>query len=455
MAFNARPATRTCQTIAVIPLGGAPLVKRLERAAAGYGPAIVVDAALVDREVGAGAAQAVPGTAIASRVNDWLDRVEASHDTVLLVGGGRRWTARCLGVTDEVVAVVGADRVPLPPRFNGRVVISRSGDRPSTGAAAWFDDVAPSRVHHVDAASAADVGRLFRALRGESIGLVLGGGGAKGLAHLDVLRALETCGVTVDAVGGTSIGALAGATLAMGWDHTERVSRSVSNLVETRRLLGWTLPLASLTSATKLTRILRSDAFFGKTNIEDLALPYFAVSASFTTGEAVIHDRGPLWLATRASTSLPGIMPPVPLDGDLLVDGGVVNNVPVDVMRERVPGRTIAANLRAQEAEPVATASFGPSLSGWRILGSRLLARHEPIRLPGPATMMLRAKELGSKGAHDDRLALADLLIEPPVDGVDNLDFRAALPLIDRAYAHTCAQLEAWLATADAQTAVA
>lgn len=449
--FNGRTAQRTCQTVAIVPLGGAPIVKRLERAAADHGPVIVIDAARINREVGAGAAAAVPGTALASRVNAWLDRVEAAHATVLLVGGGRRWTARCLRGADEAIAVVGAERASLPPRFSGRVVISRAGGRPSHDASSWFDEVPPSRVHHVDASSSTDVSRLTRALRGQSFGLVLGGGGARGLAHLGVLRALETCGITVDAIGGTSIGALAGATFAMGWDHDERLSRSVSNLVETRRLLGWTLPLASLTSATKLTRILRSDAFFGETNIEDLALPFFALSASFTTGDAVIHDRGPLWLAARASTSLPGIMPPVPIDGDLLVDGGVVNNVPVDVMRERLPGRTIAVNLRARVAEPVATSSFGPSLSGWRILASRMMKRHEPIRLPGPATMMLRAKELGSKGAHDDRLALADLLIEPPVDGVDNLDFRAALPLVDRAYAHTCDQLETWLATADAQ----
>jgi predicted acylesterase/phospholipase RssA len=275
---------------------------------------------------------------------------------------------------------------------------------------------------------------------------VLGGGGARGLAHLGVLRAFETCGVPIDAIGGTSIGALAGAGYAMGWSHEDRLRHATKDLIEVRRLFAPTLPLVSLTSASRLTRALRSNAMFGDVAIEDLPFPFFALSASFRRGDAVVHDRDALWLAVRASCSLPGIMPPVPVGDDLLVDGGVVNNVPVDVMLERLPGRALAVNLRA-DAEPLPAATFGASLSGWRVLASRL-GRRDAIRLPGPATMMLRAKELGGRGPHDERLALADLLIEPPVDGVDSLDFRAGLSLVDRAYAHACERIEGWLAGA-------
>jgi hypothetical protein len=79
-------------------------------------------------------------------------------------------------------------------------------------------------------------------------------------------------------------------------------------------------------------------------------------------------------------------------------------------------------------------------LSGWRVLAHRM--RRRPLRLPDPATTMLRAKELTAWAAHEDRLTMADLVIEPPVDGVDNLRFAAALPLVERAYEDTMRMLE-------------
>jgi predicted acylesterase/phospholipase RssA len=272
---------------------------------------------------------------------------------------------------------------------------------------------------------------------------VLGGGGARGFAHLGALRAFEEQGVPIDVVGGTSIGALAGALWAIGLGADERDRLAIEKLAGTRSLIGWTLPIASLSSAKKLTQMLQSDDLFGDADIEDLPNPYFAVSASYSTGQPVVHESGSLWFAARASISLPGIMPPVWRDGDLLVDGGVVNNVPVDLMRARVAGTVFAVNLRGATRRG-ALSSFDPTISGWRLLADRLHPRREAVRLPGPAAMMLRSKELGGKQAHASRLALADLVLEPPVDGVDNLDFKSGRNLIEPAYRATCEALEAW-----------
>lgn len=231
-----------------------------------------------------------------------------------------------------------------------------------------------------------------------------------------------------------------GAFAALGWSDEQRMATSKEGFVDTRRLIGYTLPLLSLSSSKKLTRLLRH--YVGDTRIEDLPVPFFCVSANYSTGEAEVHDRGPLWWALRASISLPGVLPPVFASGHLLVDGGVVNNLPVDVMRSRQAGSVIAVDLRNQPGARTIP-QFDPTLSGWALLGRRLHPRRRSLHLPGPAATMLRAKELGGKDAHRLRRAAADLLLEPPVGGIDSMDFRAALPLAEHAYDYTLGMLEA------------
>jgi predicted acylesterase/phospholipase RssA len=315
------------------------------------------------------------------------------------------------------------------------------GDGSGDATSPWLVGRSVRAWHHIGD-SKADLDRLARRLAGQATGLVLGGGGARGFAHLGVLRALQQTGVEVDAVGGSSIGGVMAAFLAMGWDDATRVRKAMAAFVETRRLIGLTLPVVSLSSARRLTRLLQDDDNFGAASIEDLHLPFFSVSARMSDGAAVVHDRGPLWWALRATVSIPGVLPPVFDNGDLLVDGGALNMLPVDVMRSRMDGRVIAVELRGQAPTRRPT-PFDPAISGWTALSRRLRPHGSPLRLPGPAATVLRAKDLAGKQAHRERVAAADVLLRPPIDGVDTLDFRAAPPLIDAAYRYTVEALEA------------
>lgn len=450
-AQHAPPAPVDVRSTALVPASGldrdilAGVAHRLADALRAHGSTIVVDAPRVDAEVGPGAANALPGRPGATAVSAWLDRVELAHRHVVLVaGGGRRWDGRCRAAATTTVVVTDRAHSGDDMRGDALVVVARRGGPPPAGVAGTWRDAGADRVLHLDLHRREEVERLARVVAGTSVGVVLGGGGAKGFAHLGALRAFTACGIPIDHIGGTSIGALFGALWAKGLDHDTCDELAMEKLTRSRRLVGWTLPIVSLSSARTLTTMLRSEELFGADEIADLPNPYFAVSASMTTGRAVVHDRGPLWLATRASISLPGIMPPVAVDGELLVDGGVVNNVPVDVMRERVEGTVIAVNLRG-DAPTTPTAAFDPSLSGWRVLIDRLHPRRDALRLPGPATMLLRAKDLGGAQAHEARLATADLVLEPPVAGADNLDFRSGAALAGPAYDATCAALTAWL----------
>jgi NTE family protein len=170
--------------------------------------------------------------------------------------------------------------------------------------------------------------------------------------------------------------------------------------------------------------------------IEDLPVSFFCVSTSLTLAEEVIHERGPLWAAVRASLALPGIWPPVYAAGDLLIDGGAIDNVPVDVMRRRLGSGSIVAVDVSPEVEPLTVAPFAPGLSGWRVLGRRLNPFVPAPPVPAIADVLIRSTGL-SRVRHrratvdDDRV---DLVLRPPVAGLGVLDFTGGIALIEAGY---------------------
>jgi predicted acylesterase/phospholipase RssA/CRP-like cAMP-binding protein len=400
-----------------------------------------VDAEAADRELGAGAAQRGPGDPGRGELTGWLAAVERGHDYVIYQAetADTAWSRLCLGQADVVLLVAAADGDPALGPVEARALATPSlrcelallhPGQPS-GTARWLDARDVADFHHLHADRYEKIARLARMITGAGCGLVLGGGGPRGFAHLGVIRALEEAGVPIDVVGGTSIGAIVGALCARGLDDAERV-RALSQGIG--RLVTLTLPLVSVSSGRRVDRLLAER--IGPGPIEDLPTPFFCVSASLTRAEEVIHDRGPLSPAVRASLSLPGIFPPVYADGDLLVDGATLNNVPADVMRGRVGrGSVIAVDL-TPEVEPVTFAAFGPGLSGWRVLGRRLNPLRSAPPVPGIGYILTRSPSLSQvrhrRAARDgDRI---DLLLTPPVEGLGALDFKGAGPLIEAGY---------------------
>jgi predicted acylesterase/phospholipase RssA len=172
--------------------------------------------------------------------------------------------------------------------------------------------------------------------------------------------------------------------------------------------------------------------------IEDLPRPFFCISANLTRAEAVIHERGVLWHAVRASLSLPGIFPPVYADGDLLIDGGALDNVPVGTMRARVGSGSVIAVDLAPEVEPMTAAPFDPGLSGWRVLVSRLNPLATAAKMPSVIDILSRST--GLSGVRHQRATLTDdqvdLLLHPPISGLGALDFKGGVALIETGYRH-------------------
>jgi predicted acylesterase/phospholipase RssA len=436
-----RPSfARSIAVVGLTPNAGADLAGELATALTSYAPAIRVTKDDVDRDLGAGASEITTDDPRNGAVLAWLQRVEQDHPFVVfdVHAGPGPWTDRCVRQADLVLLV--ADARGRPPRLQVVQSLARRElvllhdavtVRPS-GTAAWLSAFPVAAHHHLRAKDPAGIARLARAVAGRSVGVVLSGGGARGAAHLGVLRALDEEGVPVDAVGGASIGALVASFYAAGFDHDTRVAK-VLNGFHRSEVLRPTLPVVSMSSSARTTRRLARE--LEGTRIEDCWTPFFCVSANISRAELVVHDRGEAWRAVRASISLPGIFPPVFQEGDLLVDGGVLDNLPVDVMRQRLPAARVLGVELFRAVDLRVERRFEPTVSGWRALVGRL-------GIPSPATVLMRSSELQSVRVRREVLADADVLLRPPVGGYSLLDFDSVRPLVDSSYRWAKQELE-------------
>jgi predicted acylesterase/phospholipase RssA/CRP-like cAMP-binding protein len=438
---------RTITVVGVAsPRGEAAFVEALIAALSREGPTTKLDVATIETMLGPGAADVDLNAA--GELLAVLDRVERANRFVVYHTdpGHPAWTDRCLRHADRVLLVVDADsshiREPAPSLHHccpcAVVVLHDRSDRPPRATAATLDALPPGRHYHVRRGDDADVRRVARQLSGGAVGLVLGGGGARGFAHLGVVRAFETAGVPIDAVGGTSVGALMGALVAWGLDHPTRVDRA--HRFVAGRLTIPTLPILAATSARRVTQRLQHPDYAGDRDIADCWLPFFCVSTNLSTARPFVHRRGPAWQALRASISLPGLMPPVCTeDGELLVDGGLVDDLPVDVMAPLLDGgRVVAVDLGISSDFRVQQ-RFDPNFSGWRVLARRLNPWGPRFDAPNLLTTLLRAKEVASHESLElKRSAHAvTLLVRPPVEGFGGFDFRNVDVLTERSYRYT------------------
>jgi NTE family protein/lysophospholipid hydrolase len=274
---------------------------------------------------------------------------------------------------------------------------------------------------------------------------VLGGGGARGLSHVGALRAIDEAGIPVDAIGGTSMGAVVAAARATGLDHQAMHEACKRYFVEGGSLLDFTFPVVALTAGRRISR--RLAAFFGDARIEDLLLTYFCVSSNLTRAEAVVHREGIVWKQLRASISLPGILPPVFREGDLLVDGAVTNNLPVDVMKELCHGGCVIALDVTPPVDLTHKEPFPEGLSGWRVLGRRLNPFMKKVEVPPLASVLMRTTLLGSASKQNLMARQADLVIRPPLEQFGLLEFKSYEQIVEIGYKHALEELEAWSAS--------
>ncbi len=434
----------------------APLVAELQK----LGPAIGLQAERVDAVLAKpGIAESVPGDPAYIRLQQWLHDTEESHRFLVYRTDDRhpQWTERAIRQSDHVVFFADASRDPALRNVERTIRRVQSGraqrvslvlwhgrdvERPS-GTARWLEGRDVEAVYHVREGDGGSFARLARLLAGCPLGIVFGGGGARGFAHLGVLRALEELGIPVDIIGGASIGAAVTGPTAQGQriaEATEVIRRNF------RSLLDYTLPLASLLSGRRISAAIQGQ--FGSWDIEDLWIPYYCVSTSLTTARVVVHRRGSLARAVRASVAIPGVLPPVPEGQDLLVDGGVLNNLPLDVMREQNPtGPVIAVHVVPRQG-PRAKADFGLAVSGWRLFFGRLVPWRKRLPVPDVVTTILRSIFVGGEPEVARMLdgGLSDLHLNINASGIGLLAFETVTEVEKIGYEAALEPLRRWLA---------
>ena len=390
-------------------------------------------------------------------LSEFIQDAETGHDYLLLEtdGDDSRWTRRALCLADRIVVVmsanphddelrrVGAILAAAPPHIRVErwlaVVHPTEAARPS-GAAALADRFGCDRVANLRSGSVADLRRLARLVSGNGTGLVLGGGGARGFAHLGVWRALMDLGVDVDAIGGASIGAPLGAGMALQIASGDLVPMATELFHD---LLDYTVPVVSLIKGQRITASITK---LFAVDLRELWLQYFCVSTNLTRSTVEVHDRFDAATAIRASVAIPGVLPPVPFNGDLLVDGGVLNNLPCDVMRASGMVRRIIAVDLSPPVGPSAKDDFGLSVSGWKALRAQFGSGQ--VRYPGLVAILMRAMVAGSVRDRDRMLveSTVDCYLNLDLRGVQLLDFERVKEVADRGYETARPRLEAWLA---------
>lgn len=451
---------RRIATVAVVPLGddvpAAEITARIATALRAFGSTLHVHRRLLKETLGFKAtALDDPDDPATLRLAAWLDEQEQQRRFVVYQADPTRsaWTRKCTRQADLILFAAQAGKAPdgialeqtqdERPEMKLRKVLlllHPDGSRRPRDTGGWLDHLGLDRHLHLRLDRPGDVDRLARLIAGRAVGVALGGGGARAFAHIGVLRALKEAGIEIDGIGGTSQGSLIAAQHAMGWDWRTMIERNRRIFLEGKPHRGFTLPLVSVLSRRPRTLL---EEIFADLEIEDLWLSYFAVSASLTNARQKIHQRGAVSDAVFASMAVPGVAAPAVSHGELLVDGGILNNLPGDVVRRLWGGRVVTVDVSI-ETERRFTSEAPELPSAGAILKSRLNPFADKLEVPGIFEILVRSSLLASAQNTAAAKAEADLFLRPPVGEFGMFEVRAIDRLAEIGYRYTRERLEDW-----------
>lgn len=327
-----------------------------------------------------------------------------------------------------------------------RLVLLHQDDLPvPQGTIQWLSQANFNMHHHVRLNNVLDYQRLVRFMTGTPIGMVLGGGGGKGWACIGALKAFFDCKVPIDAVGGTSVGALIAACYANHLEY-ETLFQDFKILSEAAdkpfALKNFTWPLISLLSSKSPTEVLKK--IFGEIQIEDLWIPFFSIATNLSKGREAIHQTGTLWERLRASMALPGIVPPVVIEGQLFVDGGLMNNLPVDTMRNLLGKESTIIAVSLSKLGEDKNRYYFPPILPFRIGLMKKLGWYKEYKIPPFFNTFLSSLLVGSSSREKANQLMADILICPDLKSYRTLkiDIQQYTKILEVGYISTKAILQ-------------
>ncbi|XP_068035003.1 patatin-like phospholipase domain-containing protein 6 isoform X3 [Anomalospiza imberbis] len=528
MASSSEPInpTSNLSTVAVLPVCDevpmAAFTLELQHALNAIGPTLLLTSDIIRARLGSSALESIQEY----RLSGWLAQQEDLHRIVLYQTDCTLtpWTLRCIRQADCVLIVGLGDQEPALGELEQMlentavralkqlVLLHREDGAGPARTVEWlnmrswcsghlhircprrvFSRRSPAKLREMyekvfekSADRHSDFSRLARVLTGNTIALVLGGGGARGCSHIGVIKAMEESGIPIDLVGGTSIGAFIGALYAeersavRTKQRAREWARCMNSVFET--VLDLTYPITSMFSGSAFNASI--NRVFQDKQIEDLWLPYFNVTTDITASAMRVHTDGSLWRYVRASASytpylpplcdpkdshwlvdgcyvnnvpgslwryvrasmtLSGYLPPLcdPKDGNLLMDGGYINNLPADIARNMGAKTVIAIDVGSQDETDLC--NYGDSLSGWWLLWKRLNPWAEKVKVPDMA-------EIQSRLAYVSCVRQLEVVksssyceyIRPPIDRFKTMDFGKFDEIYDVGYQHGKVVFEGW-----------
>ncbi len=384
-----------------------------------------------------------------SRLSLWLNHIEDRYRYLLYQADDSptHWTRRCLRQADRVIVVAHAERDALDyPNLAWlkkqalsapiELALLQSDEAQAAPAFVWRQQCGAGFHHNIAAGlDHAEMGKMARLSSGRGLCLVLGGGGARGFAHLGLIRALYEKGLPIDAVGGTSMGAFVAALVAMGMDYTSLLETMRTTFVDNNYLNDYSLSRVSLISGKKFRSQLEN--IFGDTRIEDLKLPFYCVSTSLTHGRAVVHDRGRLVDWVGSSMAVPGIAPPTVYRGELLVDGGLMHGVDFETMMAHGRGRVIFSDVsRARDLSVEGVGDDAPEL----LTNTNYKEKNMSI-----FKILFHSATLVDERKKQELEERADLVFHHPVGDLGMFDWEELDNIAYRAYHYADEVLDAYL----------
>ncbi|MBT5754807.1 MAG: cyclic nucleotide-binding domain-containing protein [Acidimicrobiaceae bacterium] len=434
------------------PNADVDMVRSISREIESHGPTLFLDREQVSRFFNRrGVVDADAGTAEQARHDELLHEADVTHRWVVLETDPTltTWSRRALRSADRVVLVTS----PFPDEREHELIrafteaVDTVTDRElwmvqtnqvfinrPTANKAVIATMHPDRIlqHHRGLPSS--TARLGRLASGTATGVALSGGGGRSFAQIGALRALAEAGHNLDVVTRTSMGSVVASMFALVADP-KNLTEHIEEGFRGTNVIDYTLPLVSLTSGKGLTEAII--ATVGPILIEELTLPFCCLSTNLTTAQLVEHRRGSVADALRASVSLPGVFPPVVVNGELLVDGGVMENLPVGpLVRDSGVGTVLAVDV-APPNGPGSSLAYGSGVSGGQAL------RHQVSRnrasYPGIANTVMSSMLRSSARARNDALAddNVDMYLSVNLRGVKLLDFDAISEIAERGYRAT------------------
>ncbi|XP_010016915.1 PREDICTED: neuropathy target esterase, partial [Nestor notabilis] len=489
MASSSEPInpTSNLSTVAVLPVcDSVPAVAfslELKHALDAIGPTLLLTSDVLRINLGYLALESIQEY----RLSGWLAQQEDSHRIVLYLTDSTltSWTVRCIRQADCILIVGMGDQEPMVGKLEQTlentavralkqlVLLHREGGPGPSRTVEWlnmrswcsghlhircpkhiFTRRNPAKLQETydklykkKADIHSDFSRLARVLTGNTIALVLGGGGARGCSHIGVIKAMEESGIPIDMVGGTSIGAFIGALYAEERcaDSTMQRAREWAKCMNSvfATVLDLTYPITSMFSGSAFNDSINK--VFQDKQIEDLWLPYFNVTTDITASAMRVHTDGSLWRYVRASMTLSGYLPPLcdPKDGNLLMDGGYINNLPADIARSMGAKTVVAIDVGSQDETDLC--NYGDTLSGWWLLWKRLNPWAEKVKVPDMA-------EIQSRLAYVSCVRQLEVVksssyceyIRPPIDSFKTMDFGKFDEIYEVGYHHGKMVFDHW-----------